>query len=288
MRQLLVVIPALLLLWATPLLAGQQIISKRVDKPPVIDGNGNDPDWSQSVAVVTRDLVTEKEITLQSIHTADEVFFLVQYLDDKEERQHKTLIWNEALEMYKAGPEREDSFVFKWNMEAEPVDLTLSGNRPYQADIWYWKAARTDYAGYADDKIQVYSLHKQKKTKQLLSKSGRLFYLRRSGDEGKSAYETIFQDEFVSKRVPRFKFRKPEGSRADIRAKGEWKAGVWTIEFARKLKTGNNDDISLDLHGNYQFGVSIYEVAGRERDPKSIKPLFGSGEVGEELTLIFK
>ncbi|MBF0383825.1 MAG: hypothetical protein HQL69_22645 [Magnetococcales bacterium] len=170
----------------------------------------------------------------------------------------------------------------------EPVDLSLSGDRPYTADIWYWKAARTDHAGYADDKIQTYSLYKQKKTKQLLSKSGRLFYLTRSGDSGKSAYATVFQDSYSGKRIPRFIFRTPEGSRADVRAKGHWKNGLWTIEYARKLKTGHKDDVAFNLNGEYQFGISIYEVAGRNREAHATKPLFGSGEINETLILKFR
>jgi hypothetical protein len=207
---------------------------------------------------------------------------------DTEERQHKQLAWNEEMEMYQAGPEREDSFVIKWSLEPEPVDLSLSGNSPYQADIWFWKAARTDHAGYADDKMHLYSLNRQSRSKQLLSKNGRVYYLRRFGDKGKPAYVATIQDDYTSEKLSQFSFRKPEGSRADIRAKGVWKEGKWTIEFARKLKTGHNDDISFNLRGKYQFGVSIYEIAGRKKNPNVDKPFFGSGEISEHLTLIFK
>ncbi|MBF0192964.1 MAG: hypothetical protein HQL71_00340 [Magnetococcales bacterium] len=265
----------------------KQLISTYVSQAPIIDGKNTDNSWSKATAIITRDLITKKDITIKSIHTNDHIYILVQYPDSNEERQHKTLFWDETLEMYKAGPEREDSFVIKWSMEVGPIDLSLSSNRPYQADIWYWKAARTDHAGYADDKMHNYSLYKQKKTKQLLSKSGRLFYLSRTGDKGKSAYSTVFQDNYSGKRISRFIFRKPEGSRADVRAKGNFKNGVWTIEFARKLTTGHNDDVSFNLAGKYQFGVSIYEIAGRGKEVRAVKPLFGGGEISESLLLMF-
>lgn len=190
--------------------------------------------------------------------------------------------------MYRMGPRREDSFVFKWSMESRPVDLSLSGDRPYRADIWFWKAARTDHAGYADDKMHLYHVHQQKKAKKLLSKSGRIFYLRRMGDAGRAAYATVLHDQFSGPTVSQFIFRNPEGSRADVRAKGVWQEGLWTIEWRRKLKTGHPDDVSFELSGSYPFGVSIYEIAGRKEDPQSDKPRFGGGEVGESLTLIFR
>ena len=38
---------------------------------------------------------------------------------------------------------------------------------------------------------------------------------------------------------------------------------------------------------SYQFGVSRYEIAGRRAEKGIEEPLFGSGEVGERLTLTF-
>lgn len=266
----------------------QIIIAARVDQPPAIDGDSTEAAWARARSITLQDKVTKIGITLKAIHTQKAIFFLVRYADATEEREHKTLIWDEELEFYKTGPTREDSFVFKWNMEPDPVDLTLSANRPYQADIWYWKAARTDHAGYADDKMQLYTAHNQKKSKKMLSKDGRLFYLRRSGDNGNAAYKAKAQQGFTRKTQPQFEFVKPTGSRADVHAKGIWKNGAWTIEFARQLQTGHADDIAFDLKGRYQFGISVYEIAGRRQNRKIDKPLFGSGEIGETVTLVFE
>lgn len=285
---LIIVLSVLWLVWTPFVLADQPIISRYVQQPPDVDGNEDDEAWSQAVAVNTHDSVANKAIRLKSVHTDQELFFLVQFQDPSEERQHKTLIWNHDLELYQVGPQREDSFVFKWSMEPKPLDLTLTSDQPYRADIWYWKAARTDHAGHADDKMQVYSRHRQNKAKRLLSKNGQLFYLRRMGDKGSAAYETLIHDAFIGHQTSQFKFLQPQGSRADIRAKGDWHAGLWTIEFARKLKTGQIDDLLFKRSEQYRFGVSIYEIAGRKANPKLEKPLFGSGEIGEILTLIFK
>jgi hypothetical protein len=89
--------------------------------------------------------------------------------------------------------------------------------------------------------------------------------------------------------VRRFTTRTPQSSRADIKAKGVWADGRWTIEFARALDTGAQDDVIFnDLHKQYGFGVSRYEIAGRPVEQDADQPLFGSGDITEALNLRFK
>ena len=87
--------------------------------------------------------------------------------------------------------------------------------------------------------------------------------------------------------MPRFTNSIPAGSRADVKAKGVWSYGRWTIEFARTLQTGNGDDIQFDVSKDYLFGVSRYEIAGREPALELKQPLYGSGDISEALTLRF-
>lgn len=138
-------------------------------------------------------------------------------------------LWDAKTEHYRTGPDREDTLVLKWAMEAGTEDLTLQAERSYRADIWYWKADRTDPVGYADDKIQIYSRGKMPQAIQLWSSSGRTFYLHRNGDEGNAAYATRVYPEYAGERVPKFFNQQPSDSRADIRAKGQWQDGHWTI-----------------------------------------------------------
>ena len=70
-------------------------------------------------------------------------------------------------------------------------------------------------------------------------------------------------------------------------AKGKWQEGSWTIEFERKLDTGNTDDVQFDLSKEYQFGVSIFSLYGRPHDPNSPN-LYGRGRISEPLVLIFQ
>jgi hypothetical protein len=82
MKSLLRILPILVFAISAPALADQQLISTRVEQPPAIDGNDTDSGWSAATAIVTDDLITNKKITIKSIHDYDRIYFLVQYPDD--------------------------------------------------------------------------------------------------------------------------------------------------------------------------------------------------------------
>jgi len=278
----------LLLLSVSEVFAGQTLLAVRVDVPPAIDGRAKDPAWSQTLPVTVHDLVADIDITLRAVYSGDTVYILSQFPDATEDRLHRRLVWDAEKKGYLDGPTREDCFVLKWSMVSHETKLSLKENQPYRADIWFWKAHRTDHSGYADDKLQIYTVARDKKAKMLISESGSVFYLIRQGDEGRPAYEPILNAAYSGDRVDKYEFKVPSGSRADIRAKGLWNDGGWTVEFARKLDTGNLDDVQFALAGAYPFGVSRYEIAGRDPEPDSDTPVYGTGDVGEILTLKFK
>jgi len=286
MYKTMIVFAALFLMHFS-VLADQVVEVVRSEIAPVVDGN-EDALWSQVPEVITSDSLADIDITLKALYTDDQIFFLVRFPDATESREHKTLVWNPDLELYKVGSKREDVLVLKWHMGHTSVDLSLSAEQPYKADIWYWKAHRTDHAGYADDKYQIYSHIAMPKSQPLVAKNGKIFYLARRGDQGVAAYEGQLQADYAKPEMPAFIFRKPEGSRGDVHAKGRWHEGYWTVEFSRLLSTGHADDVALDINHEYHFGVSRYEIAGRKPNPKVEQPNFGSGDITENLILHFK
>jgi hypothetical protein len=64
-------------------------------------------------------------------------------------------------------------------------------------------------------------------------------------------------DEVASVIVAPFK-----GDRGDVSVGAKWAGGKWTVEFARKLKTGSKHDIDLsDLGKTYAFGIGFFDNA---------------------------
>lgn len=271
------------------LCSAQTLVSLKTDQAPVVNGLASDSSWEKAETLTTFDPIANVEIKLKSVHTDKKIFFLIQFPDTDESREHRMWHWNAEQDMYEEGPEREDIFVLKWAMKEGIDDLTLKSDNAYEADIWFWKACRTDPAGYADDKHQQLFSNSVKESTEVLSKSGKKMFLTREGDAGKSSYRSTILTEHEKDIMTRFQTREPEGSRADIVAKGVWRDGKWTIEMARLLVTGNDDDVNFHLlTQSYSFGVSRWEIAGRGPETNSAVPLFGSGDITEPLRLEFK
>ena len=283
-----------LLLLPAPLWAGTQVNSPRVETGPIVDGKGTDEVWKSTLPVLITDRTSNETILLRSVHTDDRVFFLVQYPDKAENRLHEPWIWNESERKYVEGPHREDTFVFKWNMMSKDVNLSNFSDDDYRADVWYWKANRSDPVGHADDKMQILSSTPGEKmanggeaneAKKLISFTGKERYLRRISDSGQGTYRKLQAPQQKTDQViNRFLPLQPVGSRADVKARGEWSNGFWFIEFSRKLRTGHDDDCQFSIGKPILFGVSIFSLYGNELDRTSPN-FYGMGRISEPLRL---
>ncbi|UCE79783.1 MAG: hypothetical protein JSV13_03870 [Nitrospiraceae bacterium] len=277
-----------IVLVTAPVYGAQDIVATKAAKAPTLDGSGDDAVWAKAQTYTIHDERMKADITLKALYANNMVFFLVQYPDRTEDRLHKPWVWNKELEIYKPGNQREDTFIFKWNMEKHEVDLSNFADNNYVADVWYWKAHRTNPAGYSDDKSQVFSSESGKKATEIISRTGKKRYLMRLGDAGTSAQKKQVLTDYAGDVQPQYVSRQPSGSRADVKAKGVWKNGQWTIEYERKLVTGNADDVQFsNLKKKYLFGVSIKSLYGEEFD-NSVPNFYGQGRISEKLYLVFK
>ena len=282
------VLGSLVLIFGQEIKAEQVVISYKVSQGPVVDGYTTEDVWKNVEPLKTFDQIAQLEIQIKSVYDDSTLYFLVSFPDKDESRQHRNWIWDKEKEIYEEGPKREDVFVFKWKLNDKTKDLSLSSDESYEADIWYWKARRTDPQGFADDKFQLLANYSTKGSYEVTSKTGNTMYLTRKGDAGSSSYKTKIFVDYEGDIIERYEIRQPQSSRADVKAKGAWSDGRWTIEFSRALVTGNNDDINFhSLKKSYGFGVSRYEIAGRPPE-NSDQPLFGSGDISEMLALKFQ
>ena len=269
--------------------AATEIPSVKVANAPVLDGSAQDAVWKGVKPHVVVDQASGKKILVRSVYKADQVFFLVQFPDAAQNFLHKPWVWNAADKKYEMGAHREDTFVFKWNMMDKEVDLSSLSDDNYRADVWYWKANRTNPAGFADDKTQVLADSPGKKSKEKVSTTGKKRYLSRLSDAGKPPYKTYKPTAYEGDLIDAFPVGTPQGSRADVRAKGVWSGGLWTVEFARNLNTGHDDDLQFDPAAgkSYLFGISIFSLYGNPPDA-STPNLYGLGRISEPLELKFQ
>jgi len=54
----------------------------------------------------------------------------------------------------------------------------------------------------------------------------------------------------------------PTGSAADVRAKGVWRDGRWTVELQRRLFTGHDDDTRFEPARRYKMAISTHDRSG--------------------------
>jgi signal transduction histidine kinase len=163
-----------------------------------------------------------------------------------------------------------------------------------RGDLWHWKAARTNPLGYADDMwidntlVEGYdeeakeaALHRDS-TESLLeglsvgyirnvNESGDAprYYKPKLGEEDRFLFwEDVEKGEVLEVAgnefergytVPGYLLRRPTGSQGDIDAKGTWRNGRWTVEFRRRLQTGNPDDVQFDVSKTYRFGIAVMD-----------------------------
>ena len=192
---------------------------KSVTASTKIDGIVDDALWRDlPESLLTLQCGDEKiKVKIKTCRSSDRIFFFIKMPVKSLVRKHKVWHWDKDKKLYKPGNEVETSLTLLFFRDAQHTDM---------ADAWVWRAARTDVAKYADD---------------MFFKDGSF-----SMDEGQSCWFSKFFGEFAGSELPRFFQRTPKGSAGDVRAKGEIKDGILTLEFLRHRNTGNKDDFVLN------------------------------------------
>jgi hypothetical protein len=201
--------------------------------PPKIDGSGDDPQWSNIPYYIVKidGENREIEVRIKTCRNEKTFFMLIQFPESLIVEKQKTWKWDKEKKIYVPGIEIENSLTLLFFKDSIHTN---------SADVWIWRAARTNIAGYADDMVMLGNSYQM--------------------DKGKSCWFSKFFGEFAGSELPRFYQRTPTGSAGDVKAKGKWKNKMMTIEFARKLKTGHTDDFIL----NRKLSMKLIIQSGRK------------------------
>jgi hypothetical protein len=249
----------------------EKLVSIAVVTAPKVDGRGNDEAWraAPGLDVVARRVLppnvgTATGVSLRSVHTRTHVYVLVTWDDaTKDDEAHKPWVWNAAKGAYSEGPEREDMCALAFEHTGNFTADMLSGEEGVW-DVWQWKATRTNPQGFAMDRTHRFARQKPEwKANPHPAKQGGEIWIARPEDAGatverKQPAPTGYQGE----RVPQYLLGAPSGSAADVRARGTWIAGRWTVEFERALDTGHADDTPFSLTRPYRMAVAVHDRTG--------------------------
>ncbi|SDZ73998.1 Ethylbenzene dehydrogenase [Thiothrix caldifontis] len=235
---------------------------------PQLDGSADD--W-QDIAENTIKLTyigkpeLTKTVAMKAGVYGDEVFFYTTWEDSTEDILHKPSIWDDTKQKYVEGSQREDRFALEFAMKGD-YDANWFSGKEFTADMWNWKAARTNPIGITHDKITIISKQPMMESYKATLPDGSNLYINRPTDLGGEPYETkrYFkkQQDLMPKYAPLEKL--PEGV-DDIKAKGVWKNGRWHLEQRRKLNTSHEDDVRFNLGTPVKGAIAVFDHDGSER-----------------------
>jgi hypothetical protein len=152
-----------------------------------------------------------------------------------------------------------------------------------KGDLWHWKAARSDPAGFADDTwlTQISDKKGGRKgdaggggdQKNMTEDKSKPKYMLAAGKKLNkdgillAAHAVEITDYAVFKTGDTLTYRMPKtpaGSRADIKAVSRYADGGWAVILSRKLNTGNEDDVAFNPRKKYNFAMALFDDSADE------------------------
>ncbi len=258
-----------LLLLVSPTVFGQTIVVAALEQRPNLDGQ--ESDWGtapehiiQVKPIKTPAELVSREVMLKAGHFNGEVFFFLKWPDQTHDESHKPWEWSEKKQRYVKGPGREDRLAIQFEMAGEYSTDWANAN-DFKADMWHWKSTRSNPLGLVHDKYTVVSKNKLLRAAALPSTDGSKRYVLRKSDAGKPLYRTVRYATKERDLMPKYELLEPQGSIADIKAKGVWQSGYWQLELSRQLNTGHDDDIQFVVGEVYRGGIAVFDATENDQ-----------------------
>ena len=237
-----------------------------LNSAPVLDGKL--VDWSSQPLKIPMSkahpgvTVDVSELEIWAGHHGDMVYFAFRWADESPDRQHKPWVWDDETQRYAVGSQREDRFAIQFAIDGDYDVNWLAGNE-FLADMWHWKSARSAPLGLAHDKMTIISRSALSRAFKINSVDGSFVYIRRPSDAGEPIYSSKRYGLKESKQMPKYILNSEvSGSVADVKAGQSWSGGFWTVELARKLDTGNEDDVVFALGNKVRGGIAVFNRTG--------------------------
>ncbi len=249
----------------------------KVDKLPAVDGKADDAAWAKAAELVVKiDKIDDFEkpknkCILKAVHDGDSICFLLVWEDKTKNDTHGTFVWKDAKGEYEADEnDVEDAASLAFALEGK-FNPDMFAPNPSKWDVWEWQAFRAN-AGHAKDRHHVYSKERIEKSKKFKARDDSDIFITRLDDEGTPPAKKVeAPTEKKGDRVPGFVLQAPSGSGADVAAKGMHDGTKWTVEFKRKLKTGNADDAVFDVTRTMDCAVAVFDNAEKREHEVSGK-----------------
>ncbi len=243
-------------------IVSNEIICQKVFREPEINGRAESAIWglAKPYAVIIKNKKgDEKTIVVKTIYTNNNIYFFVQWEDITENKTHKTWFWDKEKKQYKVGEDIEDKFDLMFALKNNSFTACMLSGANFEADLWEWGAAKTNPIGFADDQKIEITGNRIRRANSYTAYNGRKVWIKSIFDPGEPCYKQDIPVEYKWDKVPSYINQQPSGSRADIKAKGIWKDGIWMVEIGRKLTTNDKEnDIQFNPNRKHLFALAIF------------------------------
>jgi len=267
-----------------------------------LDGIDDEPSWATTPEItVPLTFGGVSEARLKVLYTDDDIIIRVRWADATEDRLHHPWVWDEASGSYVEGAQVEDSLMFSFEAGCEWFPSFLAGY-DFDFDAWQWLAGRTDPLGQALDlsgsmKNAQLSFNQQYAPRYneddwnlriTDTQEGNLYWPLEKLDhqylivpvldtvyyhanlDGRRGQEFVRQVHPPEKLPPnpaplllQYEPLKIEGNAAEVRGKGHWEDGYWTVELSRPLITEGGGSYDIQMHRLTQFSIQVYDRVER-------------------------
>lgn len=257
---------ALLLGFSSTLMAQQSITAVPVKQPIQLDGKPQEWANVKTTRVTLRALhnqssVETRHVDVQASYDNENIYFLLRWPDSEASETHKPWLWSQPQQRYLSGTIYEDRLAMQFAISGNfNADWTRA--KEFTADMWHWKASRSNPLGLVHDKFTQVSRKELKLSNVIPAADGGKVYVLRKNDEGTPLYTTRRYRRHQADIMPKYYLNsEPSGSIADIQAKGIWQDGHWTLELKRKLNTGHKDDVRFRAGQSVNGAIAIYDAS---------------------------
>ncbi len=290
------------------------LTSKKVKSAPADAGSSEWKKAQESKIVLTGAGSVEGkviELKTKSVYTKDEIFFRLEWPDkDKSMNKKRWKFSGGKWTQIKADEDRL-GVVFEINRinkfatkgcavlchnesKNEKEWYFAVSSAKEKAEMWHWKAVRSNPVGYTEDGYVTTNPSKKPEAGRKRDAGSGKAKSNRTKDKSKPMYRqdpaksasipgsllvnqaaeikdySIFKD---GDEIPGYMVNTPwKGSFADVKTRGVWANGKWTVMMSRKLNTGYDDDLQFNTRKKYPFAVAVFDNA-HEHNSYNSEPL---------------
>ncbi len=255
--------------------------STYIHEAPRIDGR-IDSVWSNAKAltVTIREAIgggAPNDVILRALHTDDSLYVLAQWQDKTRSDMRDPYIWHEGTNQYERPTLPDDQFAIEFPLEGDFLISMLPEEGAYTADVWHWKAGRSNLGGWVDDKRHIISKDPIEGAMKYSMGGHNTVYISRPMDEGQAAYRSKpIPIAYTGDVIPSYEPQQPSGSLTDIPGKGIHNGNGWILEMTRNFNTGNPDDAVIDPEQTIICAIAVLN-----------DELYWNHSVSQELSLRF-